>query len=413
MHLLFLAPEPFFQERGTPIAVRLALEVLAKRNASRSQGEPPDRIDLLTYNEGIDIELTGVNILRISTPRILHGVGPGISLKKLVCDLFFLIDAIRLVSSRRNDQYTLVHAVEESVFVAYLLKLIFGIPYIYDMDSSLAMQLTEKWYLLKPFHALFALLERMVIKSSSAVVPVCDALAAIADRNGSKFTSVLSDFSLMEENPRPVGLRKELQLQDDDELILYIGNLEPYQGIDLLMDSFKKLRGQNEKAHLVIVGGREEHIETYQKKAKALDITSHVHLIGPRPLKDLGSYLVESDILVSPRVRGNNTPMKIYSFLHAGRPIVATAIYSHTQVLSHEVAELAQPNSDDFSRALSIVLNQPARAQEIAKNALKLARERYTYSAFSQQLNRIYDTIIPSVSRSKQSVSKTGKARST
>ena len=59
-----------------------------------------------------------------------------------------LIEAIRLASKKK---YNLVHAVEESVFMALLLKLLFQIPYLYDMDSSLAQQMVEKYPFLSRF----------------------------------------------------------------------------------------------------------------------------------------------------------------------------------------------------------------------------------------------------------------------
>ena len=52
------------------------------------------------------------------------------------------------------------------------------------------------------------------------------------------------------------------------------------------------------------------------------------------------------DILVSPRIRGTNTPLKIYSYLRSGKPIVATDLLTHTQVLSPDVARLVAPDAD-------------------------------------------------------------------
>ena len=71
MKLLFLAPQPFFIERGTPIAVKLALEVLSKRNDLD--------IDLLTYHEGADIDIAGVRHLRAGIPQFIRNIGAGLS----------------------------------------------------------------------------------------------------------------------------------------------------------------------------------------------------------------------------------------------------------------------------------------------------------------------------------------------
>ena len=387
MKTLFLAPQPFFQERGTPIAVRLAVQVLAQRDG--------DQIDLLTYHEGEDVTIPNVTLHRISAPSWLKGIAPGISIKKLICDVFYLFKAIKMVKASK-ERYQLVHAVEESVFIAWLIKQLYGIPYIYDMDSSLAMQVTEKWYLLKPFRPLFELMEKLAVRGSTAVVPICDALAVIADRHGSKDTQILSDISLLDleaAGKGDINLKAEVNLKPDDLIILYIGNLESYQGIDLLIDGFAKVSSDCPNAHVVIIGGRDEHIKKYKDKSNLLGISKQVHLIGPRPVSNLADYLLQADILASPRTKGNNTPMKIYSYLHSGTPIVATRLRTHTQVLDDEVSELAEPTPGSFAKALSNLLTDQGHRMKVGESARKRAEEKYTFEAFSSQLNEIYDRV--------------------
>ena len=66
----------------------------------------------------------------------------------------------------------------------------------------------------------------------------------------------------------------------------------------------------------------------------------------------LGYYLGQADILVSPRMQGNNTPMKIYHFLALGKPFVATDIISHTQVVDERNCFLAKPDPSSYARAV-------------------------------------------------------------
>ncbi|RMD85664.1 MAG: glycosyltransferase, partial [Candidatus Dadabacteria bacterium] len=382
MKILFLAPQPFFQERGTPIAVRLALTVLSER-LSTASNDSDSRIDLLTYHEGSNIDLPCVRLFRIPCPPFVRGVRPGISIKKLICDLYFLLCAIRLViKERKVGGYDVVHAVEESVFVAMVIKLFFGIPYIYDMDSSLALQLTEKWRIFRPLYPLLYLAEKAAVKWSLSVVPVCDALAAIADRHGSSYTHILRDISMLDPaqaQKAGITLKEELGIPAGDLMILYIGNLEPYQGIDLLLDSFAQLESSSLSSHLVIIGGNEAHIKNYREKAEKLRISERTYFTGPKPVANLSSYLLNADILVSPRIRGNNTPMKIYSYLHSGKAIVATNLPTHTQVMDNSVAVLADPNPAAFAAALRELILDERKRKELGSNARRLAEKRYTF----------------------------------
>jgi glycosyltransferase involved in cell wall biosynthesis len=115
-------------------------------------------------------------------------------------------------------------------------------------------------------------------------------------------------------------------------IALYVGNLEGYQGIDLLLEGFAA-RASASDLQVIIIGGEHQHIAAYRARAQALGIAAQVHFLGPRPLANLSGYLRQADILLSPRILGQNTPMKVYSYMQAGRAILATNIRSHTQAL--------------------------------------------------------------------------------
>jgi glycosyltransferase involved in cell wall biosynthesis len=396
MKLLFLAPQPFFQERGTPIAVRLALEVIAERFKYKPDSEK-FKIDLLCYHEGIDLKMPGVEIIRICPPGILRAylkcITPGISIKKLICDIFFIFKVLKLLIVSRKNQYSLIHAVEESVFIALLIKAIWGIPYIYDMDSSLAMQVSEKWPVLKPIYGILSWFEKMAVKHSLAVAPVCDSLGIIAEKYGAKSMVLLRDVSLLNNGIQNENqdLKSQIGIDPASKIILYVGNLEVYQGIDLLLESFSLVQEKIPDWHLVIIGGNERDINSYRIKAEKMGISKRVVLAGPRPVALLGHYIKQAEILVSPRIKGNNTPMKIYSYLHSGRALIATRLPTHTQVLSDEVCVLSEPHSMDFSKSLLLLAKDPEMREKLATKAFELAEKHYTYQVFSGELNRLYD----------------------
>jgi Glycosyl transferase 4-like domain len=187
VRILLLAPQPFYQDRGTPIAVALVLSVLSERG---------DEVDVVTYHEGRDVALPGVRLHRIPAPPLVRGVRPGFSWKKLVCDALLALTAIRLALTRRYD---VVHAVEEAVFVAMLLRWVFRVPYVYDMDSLLSQQLTDRFPMLGPIARCLSLCEGLAIRRAAAVVPVCEALAAAARQARAAHVVLLPDVSLLDD----------------------------------------------------------------------------------------------------------------------------------------------------------------------------------------------------------------------
>jgi glycosyltransferase involved in cell wall biosynthesis len=74
--------------------------------------------------------------------------------------------------------------------------------------------------------------------------------------------------------------------------------------------------------------------------------------------------------------------LKIYQYLRAGRPIVATHLRTHTQVLTDDVALLTAPTPEAFGAGLVRVLTDPALASTLGRNAQHLADTQYTYEAY-------------------------------
>jgi len=384
MNVLLLAPHPFYQDRGTPIAVDLLLRSLSARG---------DRVDVLTYHEGMDRAYSGpgeVRIHRIPPPPGCRNIRPGFSIKKLIADAYMHRMAMKMV---RAQSYDVVHAVEESAFMAMRIRHRTGIPYIFDMDSSMPDQIADKLPPLKLFLPFFRLFEHRAIRRAMAVTAVCDSLADLANQSGSPRTAILRDIPLNETmaSDQPTrGFRTELGLQAT--CLLYIGNLEPYQGIDLLLKSFAKVCHRTD-AHLIIVGGIPGHVQLYRQLAIKLGIADRTHILGPRPLSDMSALMSEADILVSPRVHGSNTPMKIYSYMASSRAILATDLSTHTQILDSTTACLASPEPEAFAAAMLELINDKNHRDELGREAKRVVETRYSLHVFEQTLNELYDWV--------------------
>lgn len=329
MNLLVLAPQPFFQKRGTPIATLKLLHVLSDNGY---------HIDLLTFHEGSDINVENCNHYRIPAVPFLANVPPGLSIKKLFCDVLMALITIKLCL--RNN-YQLIHAVEESVFIALIAKWLFGIPYVYDMDSSLPQQIEDQIPMAKFLARPMRFCERLAVRQSKGVVAVCESLEDVANSYCDSIPVVrIEDASLVTQAPQPRLSTSDDAISDspptlplegvDGRTLMYVGNLQRYQGIDLLIHAFVHLYHTHSDLHLVIVGGSIDAINKYRNMTRRFSIADRVHFLGPRPIEELGSLLTYADVLVSPRCKGTNTPMKVFSYLESGTPVVATRLPTHT-----------------------------------------------------------------------------------
>jgi glycosyltransferase involved in cell wall biosynthesis len=379
--ILLLAPQPFFQGRGTPIAVKMVLEFLSARG---------HEVDVLTYHEGSDIELPNCRIHRI--PRIpgIRNIRPGYSLKKVVCDVAMFAKCARMM---RRTRYDLVHAVEESAFIAAAMRTFNRVPYVYDMDSSLAEQMTERFPHLQLVFPLMRRLESVAVRRSLGVITVCAALEDVAHGHA-PLTPIgrVEDTTLL----APVWSSNGNHLPAETAgapVAMYVGNLEHYQGIDLLLEGFRHTLDQMGEARLVIVGGREDDIVHYGQRATALGINQAVHFLGPKPVSALGDLLREADVLVSPRLKGLNTPMKIYSYMDSGTAVLATRLRTHTQVLDDRNSYLVEPEPVALGTGLATLLKDDDLRERLAAEAKDHVQREFTPEAARRKLESFYAMI--------------------
>ena len=388
MKILLLAPHPFYQARGTPIAVKAVLELLSERGHS---------VDVLTYPEGADVEIPNCTVHRILRVPGLANIHAGFSFKKVVSDVLMVAACLRMM---RRTRYDLIHAVEESAFIASAMRALSGVPYIYDMDSSLAEQMVETYPSLSFFSPAFRHMEAVAIRRSIGVLTVCAALEDIAlAHDPEKPVGRVEDTTLLFDSGPAGRDNRTLPGTDGGPVAMYVGNLEPYQGIDLLLEGFRHTLSTVPEAKLLIVGGREEDIARYRARAERLGMASSVVFMGPRPIRLLPSLLQQADVLVSPRLKGLNTPMKIYSYLDSGSAVLATRLRTHTQVLDDGVAYLVDPDPAALGQGLTALFLDPELRSRLATSAKAYVQREHTPQAAHRKLDAFYATMEAQVRR--------------
>ena len=381
--ILLLAPQPFYEERGTPIAVDLLLKALSDRGES---------VDVLTYPIGEDRQYPGVTLHRLPKIPGIRKVKPGPSFPKIVCDVVMMFRAARMA---RRTRYDVVHAVEESVFMAWWLRRWRRLPYVYDMDSCMSRQIVDKFRWLGLFAAIMMGCEGVAIRAAEAVVPVCESLEDEARRQSARKTFRLSDISLLRKTAPTEAERALFPPAEAGCRLVYVGNLESYQGIDLLLESFRRLGADPAAppAQLIVAGGVPADVARYRARCAELGIAARVRFLGPQPVERLGALLELADVVVSPRTQGNNTPMKIYSYMASGKPILATDLATHTQVLTPEIALLASPAPQAFAEAMGRLVADADLRRRLGAAAQAEAERNYSPDAFRRNVNQIYDWI--------------------
>lgn len=379
MHILMVAPQPFFRPRGTPLSVLHRIRGLTRLGHT---------VELVTYPFGATPQVSGLTIHRTARPPFVRDVAVGPSVAKLLLDGPLAHRALRLAASSRFD---LVHTHEEAGWLGIQIRRRYGLPHLYDMHSSLPQQVAN----FKPFRkrivvAIFERLERQTLQNADGVIAICPALRDQVLASGYKGPLALIENTLDFDVPPPPSdavelLRRRLDVAQGP-VVVYTGTLESYQGLDLLIAAIPGVLARVPRARLVVVGGTEAQIASLRRLAVGHRVADVVRLVPAVPPQEVPLYHQLADVLVTTRVRGTNTPLKLYQYLRAARPIVATDIESHTQVLDGTVAELVELEPYAIARGITRVLLDPARGRKLAETATRLASERYGEDNYMRSL---------------------------
>ena len=299
MKILVLAPHPFFQARGTPLAVRTVLEFLSARG---------HEVDVLTLHEGEDVDIPNCRIHRIPPLPGVHNVRPGFSLKKVVCDAVMFCECLRMVRRNRYDLDSRgrgggVHRRRGPSGLRRALHLRHGLLARGADGRGLPDPRISRCRCMR-------YCESVAVRRSLGVLTVCAALedVALRPRPGQAGGPGGGQHAAP-----PPGRRRgngegavcRKRCSREGPVAMYVGNLERYQGIDLLLEGFRHTLRRVPSASLVIVGGREEDIRRYRDMADGLGILPRVHFLGPRPLALLPGCCARPTCWCRPGSRGS------------------------------------------------------------------------------------------------------------
>jgi glycosyltransferase involved in cell wall biosynthesis len=391
MRILLIAPQPFFAQRGTPINVRQMVQALS---------EAGHEVHLATYPMGEAVAMPGLVIHRALPIPGVRSVPIGFSWRKVALDALLALRVWALMAGRRFD---VVHAVEESVFFALPIARLRGIPVIYDLDSWMSDQLAYGGRVTNPaILRLLRWMERAALHRSRLAITVSASLSdAVHEMEPGVRVAQIEDCPLDEalrapDPARVTRLRESFGI-GQRRAIVYTGNLERYQGIELLLLAFAGVASVRDDAALVLVGGSPAQIGDVRARAAALGVSDGVVLTGQRPADEMPEWMAMGTLLVSPRLHGGNTPLKLFSYMWSAVPIVATNLPTHTQVLDSSLAILCAPDADHMTSGILAVLDDPARYASLGAAARARVARDYSRDAFRRKLLAAYDSISPGV----------------
>lgn len=362
MRILKIVPQAFYAPRGTPLsAYHRARELLARGHD----------VDILTYGIGEPPPHLRARVFRARGPHFCRTLRAGPSARKIWLDVLLFAS---LVGRLCRQRYDALYAHEEAALLARVAGALFRIPYIYDMHSSLPLQITDwKFSRRRSVVAFFRWVERLSVSGACAVVAISPAVARAArhawpDALCIVLTNYFEAGEVAQGGDRE-GIRARHRIEPQEKLIVYTGSFVALQALDLLLEAAPRVLAAIPQARFLLVGGKDAEIAELRATAARLGIADRVILERARPQAEIPGYLAAADVLVSPRIQGINPPGKLLSYLASGRPVVATDTLVHNQLLTNECAILTAPDAPGLAAGLVAALTDTTLAAKVAEGS--------------------------------------------
>lgn len=386
MRILKIIPQAFYTTRGTPLSAYHRAKELVSRG---------HEVEIVTYGVGGEPPDLPVKIYRSAGPHFSNSIEAGPSRLKIWFDFLLFINLMTRLATKRYD---LLYAHEEGAFLARVAGAIFRVPYVYDMHSSLPLQITDwKFSARKWVVGLFRWIERVSVRGARAVVaisPAVERAAKGADPNA-RVVTIVNHFEITE-LPAAANLAEIFRrhgIAGDQRIVLYTGSFVELQALDLMIDAVPTVLAAVPKAVFLLVGGTDPEIAKLRDQARRLGVENQVIFERNRPQGEMPQYMAAADVLASPRVQGINPPGKLLSYLASGRPVVATDTLVHNQLLDDKCAILTPPTAAGFAQGLIVALTDPTRVASVVAEGHLFLKRYASKAARDAAYDRLFEAV--------------------
>ncbi|HEY65356.1 MAG TPA: glycosyltransferase family 4 protein [Caldilineae bacterium] len=393
LRILFIAPTGFFADYGCHVRIRGQAEALQRRG---------HQIRIVTYPAGRDI--LGLDIIR---PPILsrHRQMPvGSSWRKILLDT--ILFPIILGVTRRFRPHVIHAFLHEGALLGLLPARWTRVPLVFDFQGSLTGEMLDHGFLSQrsPLLGVWRRLERWIDHQPDVILASSQhATKMLSIRFGVSSTRVraVPDSVDPEEfrppqpadRPRLDALRARWHLPVDRPIIVYLGLLAPYQGIDLLLEAARillkeRLASLPELPHFLIMGF--PHVDRYSQQARTLGIAQHVTFTGKIPFEEAPAYLRLGTIAVATKLSETEGSGKLLTYMATGLPVVAFDTPVHREYLSEWGAYARPGDPVDLADAIQTLLTSPERARRLGEALRARAMQSFNWDVAARQILDAY-----------------------
>lgn len=391
LRILMLAPTMFFADYGGHI--RILEEALELRRRGH-------KVTILTYPNGRDI--AGLDIRRCLGVPFNYRVVVGSSRHKYYLDVMLTLRALWHIWQEKPD---IIHAhMHEGALIGWLLSKLTGAPLVFDFQGSLIGEMLDHHFIRKDSlsYRFFRWLEYRIDRAPSVILTSSRHAVNLLQQafhvprgrihpTPDCVDAVTFDPETVDQATRDL-LAKALGLPRDKQIIVYVGLLTPYQGIDLLLQALQRLVKQRDDFHLLLMGFP---TPAYRALVEKLGLTSFVTFTEKVPYDTLPGYLALGDLAVAPKLSTTEGLGKILNYMSMALPTVAFATPVSQEYLGQLGIYAAESNAEALAAAIETGLDMPpGERSSLGKQLRSNAENNFSWQKTGRELENVYAAVL-------------------
>ncbi len=391
MNILTIAPTPFFADRGCHVRIFEETKALMKLG---------NEVTICTYHNGRNI--AGFNIKRIPNIPWYNKLEAGPSYHMLYLDMLLLSRSLQRSMEKKPD---IIHAhLHEGAFIGKFCSKFRNVPMVFDMQGSLSGEMAAHGFI-KNEGEIYNFIHKFesILNGTADAIITSSANMSEVLKNNFKVNSdkifVIPD-GVDTEVFRPHydtrGLRNKLGIDSDKKIVVFLGLLNEYQGVDLLIKSIPHVIREVNNVHFLIMGY--PNVEKYQKIAEELNVLDHITFTGRIDYSEAPLYLNLGDIAVSPKItlsgEGNG---KIYDYMACGLPTVVFDFPTNREILGGTGVYAQASDSESLAEKITELLLNEKKREELRLIVREKAVKEYSWTNAGKKIMEIYQNASGSI----------------
>ncbi|MDN3359808.1 glycosyltransferase [Actinomadura sp. DC4] len=268
---------------------------------------------------------------------------------------------------------------------------------VYEVNGLPSIEMAHTWPLAAPATlAKIAELEDLCLERADAVVVPSGVIAEALGRRGvpaAKIEIVPNGADVAPEPPpRPAGA--------PGRYIAYVGALQPWQGLDVLLRAFARL-ADLDLALVICSSVPERRARPLRRLAERLGVADRLMWNFTLPHAEVAAWLAGAEVSVAPltgcarNVDQGCAPLKILESMAAGTPVVASGLPAVRELMADGVHGrlVAADRPAELARAIRVLLEYPDSAREMGERGRRRVAEEFSWATTRAKMATIYRSI--------------------